>query len=51
MFSLGANYTKRNHVIICICGFYSPNTQGCWLINSWGWVVVVAVGPFGAFSV
>lgn len=27
MFSLGANYTKRNHVIICICGFYFPKLR------------------------
>lgn len=43
MFSLGVNYTKRNHVIICICGFCFPKLR--WAVGSLtvGVVVVVVV--------
>lgn len=40
MFSLGANYTKRNHVIICICGFYFPKLRsavGSLTVGVGGW--------------
>lgn len=47
MFSLRVNYTKRNHVIICICGFCFPKLRGavgsltdgvggCGVVARWG---------------
>lgn len=52
MFSLGVNYTKRNHVIICICGFCFPKLRrGCWLINSWGRGLSGVVGEEGRSEV
>lgn len=42
MFSLGANYTERNHVIICICGLYFPKLR-----SAVGSLTVGEKPPFG----
>lgn len=48
MFSLGANYTKRNHVIICICGLYFPKLHSAVGSLTVGGLVGA---PFGGFAV
>lgn len=59
MFSLGVNYTKRNHVIICLCGFCFPKlrravgslTVGVGGCGGCGGAGGKEGGPSGAFSV